>query len=152
MVVRYMWAAEPYSGWYTDAGGHEVIEDGFLYQPLGGTLTIGIAVSMFVAGAGLCGFGLSRRYRWLGGALAIVLAWCLWVALLMTLFTLISQLKLNPDVWGWWITLSEMFYEGAVAFGAIHALSALTASFAAVQLTRAGVKRLERRAGDFKGR
>ena len=144
MVVRMVWAAEPYSAWYTDAAGNEVIEDGFFYRPLGGTLSLNIALGMLVVGVGLCGFAVSRRYRWVGGPLAIALTWCLWAAMAIATSTLLHSLKLNPDVWGWWATFSDMHYEGAVALGVMLALTGFTASFAAIQLIRASVVLLER--------
>lgn len=144
VVIRAVWAAEPYGTWYTDAAGNEVIEDGFFYQPLGGTLSGNIVMSMIVVGAGLCGFAVSRRYRWVGGLLAIVLTWGLWVTMVMTTLTLFAQLELDPDVWGWWVTFSDMFYEGGVARSVILAVAALLASLAAIQIVRAGTGILER--------
>lgn len=138
VLVRALWAAEPYSSWHTDAFGNEVIEDGFFYRPLGGTPSLNIAVGMLLAGAGLCAFALSRRHRWVGGLVALVLTWCLWAAIAMTTLALFAKLELNPDDWGWWVTFSDMFYEGAVARSVILALAALLASWTAIQIVRAG--------------
>ena len=137
-----VWAAEPHSAWYTDDAGNEVIEDGFFYQPLGGALSNIVAGIMIIVGVGMRGFAVSRQYRWIGGPLAIVLTWCLGAALAIAISALFQGLRLNPDVWGWWVTLSDMFYEGAVALGVVQALTALAASFAAVQLVRVGADAL----------
>lgn len=145
MVVRMIWAAEPYSAWSTDSAGNDVIADGFFYRPLGGSLSGYIAQTMLVVGVGLRGLAVSRRYRWVGVPLAIVLTWSLWFTLVVTTSILIRQLRLDPDVWGWWVTLSDMFYEGGVTSGVLLAATALVASLAAIELVRAGARVLERR-------
>lgn len=138
LVLRMVWLSE-------ETDHNDAIADTIFLGPLDREFLKIVATTMIIAGAGLCGYSASTCYKWVGSLLAIVLTWCLWAALAMATQAFIAQLKLNPDVWGWWVTFSPLEPEGGIAWGAALAANLILAFIAAMHVIRFVTRTLDGR-------